>query len=97
MSQVTAQLRVLLESWVEGTAASIERIPEICGEIVSKVLHDGLPGDLDRNLLAQVGLIAAAGQARLAECLRIQTRTGAYSTRGTFEASSRVTTSGWEG
>jgi len=94
---MTAELQELSTLWTDASAASIKRIPVLCERISELGSRRVECGDLERNLMQRVGLLAAAAQARLGACLTIQTRAATYSTGGTFEASPRVVTIGWEG
>jgi len=96
-SQIEACLRQLSALWVDATPASLQRIPALCEQIVEATTHPGLPQKIDPSLLRRVELLSAKAEARLEECLAIQTRTGSYSTLGALEVAPRLVTAGWEG
>jgi len=96
-SQIEACLRQLSGLWMDATPASLQLIPALCEQIAEATTHPGLLRRIDRRLLRRVELLSAKAEARLEECLAIQTRTGSYSTLGAPEVSPRLVTSGWEG
>lgn len=96
MAEIDLRLQQLIELWKDASPHSLQSIPPLCGEILKMAEGEGSVG-VDRNLLGRARRLAAKAEQRLATCVEIQSRTGAYSTRGSLETSPHVVTAGWEG
>jgi hypothetical protein len=96
-NNVNAKLNELIQMWIDGSAVSLQHIPGLCDEITEIIANRAILAELDRSLLRRVALLSVRAESRLAACLAIQTRTGAYSTHGVFETLPRVVTTNWEG
>jgi hypothetical protein len=96
-TQIETHLQELAGLWVEVTSEGLRRIPVLCSEIEDLTARGEAGAKVERDLLRRIDLLSSRAEARMAECLAIQTRTGTYSTRGALETTPRVATSGWEG
>ena len=96
-SEIDQQLKELIALWIDGTLASLQRIPLLCDEIAELAVPNGCLPHVDRDLLDRAGRLSVRAERRVAVCLEIQTRTGSYSTQGAMELSPRLCTAGWEG
>lgn len=94
---INAYLQQLTEMWVIANSDSLGEIPILCGEIQELATCAESAGQIDRGLLCRLRLLSDKAEKRITDCVAIQTRTGAYSTRGSLELAPRVATSGWEG
>jgi hypothetical protein len=95
LSEIDLRLQQLIALWVDGTLASLRRVPILCDEITE--FEAGVSSVPDRHLLRRAACLSSAAERRLAACLEIQSRTGSYSTSGALETSPRIATTGWEG
>ena len=96
-TRIHGQLEELANLWMDASAASLQQVTVLCGEIEATAAHGDFDRRVDRNLLRRVEQLATGAEKRLAECLTIQSRTGTYSVNGSLELLTRVATSGWEG
>jgi hypothetical protein len=97
LNQIRSKLLELTGLWVDPSSGGLQRIPALCSEIAEMAARARVIRESDRTLIGRIELLSNQAEARLVECVNIQTRTGAYSTAGVLESSSRVATSGWEG
>jgi len=95
--RIEPRLQQLIALWIDGTLASLRRIPLLCDEIAELAACNGFEGNPEQDLLRRAGRLSAKAEQRLMACLEIQSRTGSYSTRGALEVSPRIVTAGWEG
>jgi len=94
---IDAQLRDLAGLWTDPSIENLRQIPATCETIALLAGKGTIDENIDPALLRQVQLLAGRAETRLAECLAIQIRTGAYCRQGALEVAPRVATSGWEG
>jgi len=97
LNPIDLRLRQLVALWIDGTPSSLQSIPRLCHEIAGLAANGRYAGNLDQDLLRRAGRLSAKAERRLAACLRIQSRTGAYSMHGALELSPHLATTGWEG
>ena len=93
-TDIDLRLERLIALWIAGDRVSLAAIPPLCDEITA--LADHTP-DHDPSLLRRAARLASAADERLAICLRIQSRTGAYSGSGGLEVVPHLATNGWRG
>ena len=97
MTDIQTNLREIIHMWTNPTAENLGRIEAICGDVVDAAAAGQIRSEFDPMLLTRVAVLAGRAQARLAECVAIQTQSGRYGERGSLEARSHVATAKWEG